>query len=80
MDRTPDIEVNGVGAEVPGDTFISVRDGTANDVQDMKRMGKQQQLQVSEQSNGLIGQHVVHSMACPYSDRLLMRPSCCNIA
>ncbi|EZF40318.1 hypothetical protein H103_05651 [Trichophyton rubrum CBS 288.86] len=55
MGGTSDIEVNDAGSDVPGDTFISLRDGTANDVQDMKRMGKQQQLQVSEQSSGLVG-------------------------
>ncbi|EFE39031.1 hypothetical protein TRV_06305 [Trichophyton verrucosum HKI 0517] len=53
MGRTSDTEVNDARSDVPGDTFISLRDGTANDVQDMQRMGKQQQLQVSEQSNGL---------------------------
>ncbi|KAM5469156.1 hypothetical protein MauCBS54593_004508 [Microsporum audouinii] len=45
MGRVPDVEVNDVGTEVSGDTYIGLRDGTANDVQDMKRMGKQQQLQ-----------------------------------
>lgn len=52
MGRVPDVEVNDVGTEVSGDTYIGLRDGTANDVQDMKRMGKQQQLQVSKRLNG----------------------------
>ncbi|KAK2877814.1 hypothetical protein FQN49_001171 [Arthroderma sp. PD_2] len=45
MGRVPDVEVNDAGADAPGDTYVGLRDGTANDVQDMQRMGKQQQLQ-----------------------------------